>query len=176
MYPLFKDLDNSKVLIETRNVFARILYHATIIPVHSSPVNVENIWKFTENILAITLFSVVSNVVFTWMSWLVNRLMTVDCIDDEGLTQNAVARPSPLSAVQICVSAVCQFYNLQISLISSRGAVQVLGLGIFLNLFPTFIYCITRSNNIILWLNFWYLEIPMFRGPVAVFYVGSPGL
>ena len=35
--------------------------------------------------------------------WLVNLLMTVDCIDDEGLTQNAVARPSPLSAVQICV-------------------------------------------------------------------------
>ena len=43
MYPLFKDLDNSKVLIETRNVFAKILYHATIIPVHSSPANVENI-------------------------------------------------------------------------------------------------------------------------------------
>ena len=108
------------------------------------------------------------------MSWLVNRLMTVDCIDDEGLTQNAVARPSPLSAVQICVSAVCQFYNLQISLISSRGAVQVLGLGIFLNLFPTFRYCITRSNNII-WRFYQNIEIPMLKGPVAiVFNVGSP--
>ena len=49
MYPLFKDLDNSKVLIETRNVFAKILYHATI---QSTPhlrtlkifVNCENIW------------------------------------------------------------------------------------------------------------------------------------
>ena len=82
------------------------------------------------------------------MCWLVNLLMTVDCIDDEGLTQNAVARPSPLSAMQICVSAVCQSYNLQISLISSRGAVQVLGLGSFQNLFPSFMDYITRSNNI----------------------------
>ena len=92
--------------------------------------------------------------------------MTVDCIDDEGLTQNAVARPSPLSAVQICVSAVCQSYNLQISLISSTG------LGIFLNSFSIFMYCITRSNNFV------YFEIPMLKNPaiLSFFVVGSPGI
>ena len=101
---------------------------------------------------------------FTWMCWLVNLLMTVDCIDDEGLTQNAVA--SRLPSVQICVSAVCQSYNLQISLISSTG------LGIFLNSFSIFMYCITRSNNFV------YFEIPMLKNPaiLSFFVVGIPGI
>ena len=62
MYPLFKDLDNSKVLIETRNVFAKILYHATII-VQSAPhlralKIFENLWKYKLNLYS------VSNVVY----------------------------------------------------------------------------------------------------------------